>query len=72
MLVQCPHCKDYVWIEQMNCRIFRHACYLNGEPIPPHSTKEECDSLVENKLVYGCAKPFQILVTGEVVICEYI
>jgi hypothetical protein len=45
---------------------------LNGEPIPPHSTKEECDSLVENKLVYGCAKPFQILVTGEVVICEYI
>jgi len=72
MLVQCPHCKEYVWIEQLNCRIFRHACFKNGEPIPPHSTKEECDDFLRKGLVDGCAKPFQILIDGSAVICEYI
>lgn len=71
-IVQCPHCKEYIWIEQMNCRIFRHATYLNGEPIPPHSTQTECEQLLEEKKVYGCTKPFQILETGEVVRCDYI
>jgi hypothetical protein len=72
MIVQCPHCNDYVYIEQLNCRIFRHACYKNGEPIPPHSTKEECDRLVASGQVFGCAKPFQILDDGTVKICDYI
>jgi hypothetical protein len=72
MLVQCPHCKDFVFIEELNCRIFRHACYKNGEPIPPHASKEECESLLEKNLVYGCAKPFQILMDGTVVECDYI
>jgi hypothetical protein len=71
-IVQCPHCKDFVWIEQLNCRIFRHACYKNGVPIPPHASKEECESLLEKQLVYGCTKPFQILLDGSVVECDYI
>lgn len=70
--IHCPHCKDPVLIEQLNCRIFRHACFKNGDPIPPHSTKEECDNFVEKGLVYGCAKPFQILLDGTVIICDYI
>ena len=78
MIIQCPHCKDFVWIEQLNCRIFRHACYksdkqvLSGEPIPPHSTQKECEDLLEKGLVYGCAKPFKILEDGTAVICDYI
>jgi hypothetical protein len=71
-IVECPHCKEYIWIEKLNCRIFRHATYLNGEPIPPHSTQSECEQLLEQKKVYGCTKPFQILETGEVVRCDYI
>lgn len=72
MLVQCPHCKEFVWIEQLNCRIFRHACYKNGEPIPPHSSQKECEDLLERGLVFGCAKPFQILEDNTVIICDYI
>ena len=72
MLVICPHCKDYVFIEKLNCRIFRHACYKNGEPIPPHASKEECETLLEKNMIYGCAKPFQILQDGSVIVCEYI
>ena len=72
LVIQCPHCHDFVYIEQLNCRIFRHACYKNGEPIPPHSTQEECESLIASGQVFGCAKPFQILQDGTVVKCDYI
>ena len=84
MIIQCPHCNDYVWIDQLNCRIFRHGYFKTsekatekafnqlGEQIPPHSTQTECDAWVKKGLVYGCTKPFQILETGEVVRCDYI
>jgi len=72
MLIACPHCKEWIWIEQLNCRIFRHAAFKNGQQIPPHATQAECESWVEQGLVYGCAKPFQILETGEAVECDYI
>jgi hypothetical protein len=71
-IIQCPYCEEYVFIEELNCRIFRHACFKNGEPIPPHASKEECDRFIQQGLVYGCAKPFQILLDGTVVKCDYI
>ena len=71
-IVKCPHCNEYIIIEQLNCRIFRHASFKNGEPIPPHSTKAECDTYIEREEVFGCAKPFQIKEDGTVVICDYI
>jgi len=43
--------------------------------IPPHLPKIECDKLVEEDKIYGCGKPFQlVLIEGEwkPVICEYI
>jgi hypothetical protein len=43
--------------------------------IPPHLPKVECDKLVAEDKIYGCGKPFQlVLVEGEwkPVICEYI
>jgi hypothetical protein len=76
----CPHC--YVGItvlkNQLNCKIFR--CgeyrvdgpgYKEGDPIPPHLPKVECDRLVAENLIKGCGKPF--IFKGEYVEkCEYI
>jgi hypothetical protein len=71
-VIQCPHCKDYVWIEKLNCGIFRHACFKNGEPIPPHSTQAECEAYLKSGTIMGCAKPFQVKEDGNVVVCDYI
>jgi hypothetical protein len=74
MIVQCPHCKDYIEIEKLNCGIFRHGIYIsNGMQIPPHASKEICDELFAKGLIYGCGKPFKINAnTFEIEICEYI
>jgi hypothetical protein len=72
MIIVCPHCKELLEIEQINCGIFRHAVFKhNFQPIPPHSSKQECDNLLKKNLVYGCGKPFQIK-NGITSICEYI
>lgn len=74
----CPHCNQYTEVlkQHVNCRIFRHAVFIhNGQPINPHMPKEQCDMLVANNQVYGCAKPirFQFTPQGNYVeICDYI
>jgi len=72
----CPHCKDYVLIEQLNCKIFRHGSIkLTGQQIPPHSNKQICDYLYKNNLIYGCGKPFEIIINNnslETRVCDYI
>jgi hypothetical protein len=74
MIVQCPHCLDYVFIESINCGIFRHAVFKhNLEPIPPHSSFEECIRL--QHLTFGCGKPFKIQQNNQGFIitkCDYI
>jgi hypothetical protein len=73
MIVSCPHCQDLVYIDQLNCRIFRHGIFKQTyEQIPPHSPKAECDRFVEQDLIYGCGKPFKIEMNGQVIICDYI
>ena len=77
IVVQCPHCGDFIFIDQLNCQIFRHAVLIsNREQINPHASKEECDSFVERGLVYGCAKPFRLVKTNDgafvVEKCNYI
>ena len=45
------------------------------QPISPHASKVECDSLVASGQVYGCAKPFRVEGNENnisVVSCEYI
>ena len=55
IIVSCPHCKDYILVEKLNCHIFRHGIFINnGEQISPHSTKEMCDYFVSNNMIYGC------------------
>ena len=74
--VQCPHCKEYVIIEQVNCAIFRHGVYKhNQQQIPPHLPKINCDELVCKDLIYGCGKPFKIELKNDQWIaleCDYI
>jgi hypothetical protein len=81
-LIECPHCKQICEIIALNCCIFRCGVYKHNnnqgqafEQIPPHLPKSQCDELVQKGLIYGCGKPFRIIVQGEkkeVVVCDYI
>jgi hypothetical protein len=79
-IIKCPHCQEFVIIQELNCKIFRHGTFRNnGEQIPPHSSKEDCDRFFQKNLIYGCGKPFRIVVLEnenkiiwESEICEYI
>jgi hypothetical protein len=77
----CPHCDGTVIVHQteINCQIFRHAILKQtGEQLNPHATKQECDYLYENQLIYGCSKPFRIFTFetssnwSHADICDYI
>ena len=73
----CPHCEQeiVVLIKELFCKIFRHAIFKhNFKQIDPHLPKDECDKLVQNDMVFGCAKPFEIVVEDNkyfVQICDY-
>jgi hypothetical protein len=41
------------------------------EQIPPHSSKEECDRLKKEDLIYGCGEPFMVK-DGIAEDCDYI
>lgn len=75
-VLECPHCKEFIIIEKLNCGIFRHGVFIStAQQIPPHEKKEICDYYYNNKLIYGCGKPFQIIEindTFELKICDYI
>tara|TARA_B110001452_G_C15051033_1_gene367024 strand:+ start:494 stop:745 length:252 start_codon:yes stop_codon:yes gene_type:complete len=78
IIIECPHCKDYitVYLKDYNCKIFRHGIYKDTlKQIDPHLKKPECDRLFNEKKIYGCGKPFQIVGDGKeinVEICNYI
>ena len=77
IIVVCPHCDEIIIIEKINCAIFRHAIYKsNMQQVPPHLDKNNCDLLVKNDLVYGCCKPFRIVITQDKIYqaieCDYI
>jgi len=75
-VLKCPHCYEFVIIEKVNCAIFRHGTIkINGKQIDPHAIKELCDYYVKNDLIYGCGKPFKIVIRNnnfETEICDYI
>ena len=78
LVLTCPHCAEYILIykNEINCAIFRHAVFKeNYMQISPHMPKEQCDSLIMENKVFGCAKPFKIINSNDnyvAVICEYI
>lgn len=76
-IITCPHCNEFVIIQEINCGIFRHGILkTTNEQIEPHSKKEVCDYLKSKDLIYGCGNPFQIIKKAdnsiEIIICHYI
>lgn len=75
-ILYCPHCKSPFLMEKLNCGIFRHGIYKeNGKQLDPHSSKELCDTVIKNNLIYGCGKPFQIVQENHQYVvkkCDYI
>ena len=76
----CPNCGDFIEIEQVNCAIFRHGVFKDTlEQIDPHAPKELCDELVSRNFIFGCGKPFKLVidvvdnrVIYKAVKCDYI
>ena len=70
--LKCPKCGTTIIIEEVNCAIFRCGVYKhNGEQIPPHLPKKDCDKLVEENKIWGCASPFKYE-NGKLNTCDYI
>jgi hypothetical protein len=78
LFVKCPHCEGMMElpINELNCRIFRHGVLkCNTQQVNPHLSKQECDNLVQHDLVFGCCRPFIIVVNENkyyINICDYI
>lgn len=79
MVVTCPHCHEYVIIEQINCGIFRHGVVKStGKSIHPHASKQACNQYLKKGLIYGCGRPFKIVMDVssveimEITMCDYI
>jgi len=76
-IITCPYCDEFILIHELNCCIFRHGYFIEtGEQIDPHSSKETCEELLQSGKIYGCGKPFKIVVledgTWEIQKCDYI
>lgn len=79
-LFNCPHCDLPIQVadNEVNCQIFRHGVVKStGQQVSPHLSKEKCDFLAEQNLVYGCCKPFKLLRNQEGLVthtdrCDYV
>ena len=75
-IVKCPFCDEFIIIEKINCGIFRHGIIKSTlKQMEPHLPKDKCDYLKEKNMIFGCGKPFQILMVNEEMIvqkCDYI
>ena len=76
--INCPHCKQVIEVlkSQFNCKIFRHGGFKDTyTQIDPHLPKVQCDKLVAENKIYGCGKPFRLVIEGnkfKTEICDYI
>ena len=75
-IVICPHCKDPIIIQNINCGIFRHGVFKKtGKQLNPHLFQSTCEYLFNSKMIYGCGKPFKIIKKDDVlnaIECGYI
>jgi hypothetical protein len=76
-IFNCPHCDILISVDKnkTKCKIFRCGVMKsNGIQINPHTSKNKCDYLSNNNLIYGCSKPFKFFqdTCGNYVdICDY-
>ena len=75
-IVTCPHCAQSIEILEINCRIFRCGILKsNYTQINQHLSKVECDKLVNDDLIFGCGKPFELINDNSLwkpIPCDYI
>jgi hypothetical protein len=75
-IVVCPHCNQLIIIEKINCAIFRHGIFKeSGNQIDPHASKDLCEYYIKTNIIYGCGKPFRIILSNnqlQTEICDYI
>jgi hypothetical protein len=69
MLIQCPWCKLFVWIEDIGCGIFSHAVMKNTMK-QIITSKEQCEYLKYNDLIFGCGCQFRLI--GNEVVKSYV
>lgn len=77
IIINCPHCNQMIEIIELNCKIFRCGIMKkNFKQIDPHLCKDDCDKLKIKDKIYGCGKPFRIIVDSDnkyiSEICDYI
>jgi hypothetical protein len=79
LIFDCPHCQQHiiVEIEQVNCAIFRHGVLkTTGQQMDPHAPKAQCDLLAAEGAIWGCGKPFRLVLQEDgkfsLHICEYL
>lgn len=76
LYIYCPHCKSLIEILEINCSIFRHGIFKNNYiQINPHSSQELCQYYIDNDLIYGCGKPFKLVLNNDkydAIACDYI
>jgi len=71
-IYECPWCFGTVEIIEFNCKIFRHAVYKKDtKQLEPHASKEVCEKALQDGLIWGCGKPFQII-NDKIIKCDYI
>jgi hypothetical protein len=51
----CPNCAGWCIVhrDDVQCAVFRHLA-VNGEPVPPHSSLEDCRRLARLPGAQGC------------------
>jgi hypothetical protein len=77
LILECPHCGINVGISSTdnNCGIYRCGIKADLTQISPHASKIECDTYINQGLLFGCAKPYKTTISNNKVIlvrCEYI
>lgn len=77
--VLCPTCGGPIEVskDQVACSIFRHAVFLDGTPVPPHSSKSQLELYKLHKLMRGCGSPFKLVPTADgvgkmAILCDYV
>lgn len=76
LTLKCPHCQEYfeVAIQDLNCKIFRHAEFKSGQQVNPHASREQIKIYKSLDLIYGCGGPFRLVQQEEIyvpLVCDY-
>ena len=74
-ILVCPYCEEHILIlkADINCGIFRHGVFKTSmESIPPHSSKQDIDTWLQEAKMFGCGQPFRLDVLGKISKCGFI